>query len=271
MKKIIKILFLTMVFSGLAGLFGKYNNFGFGAAEIVCTGIVSATTAALYEFIDTHNQGLFTWFKSQICYNNTDIYLSFSYIYRIIVDGKYLLIRGNRIKNQYQPIGGVYKYYDEAKPFLGKICANPETSVVGNDEADDLRLRIKAKHLLKFYDWFLCMCDREYDPIREFNEEMIKSNLLPEDYFRYLKYRKVGVHNKGITKSALPNKMQEVIYSDIFELILSPEQEELIRKAVIDNSDILCLVTADEIRNMQRSGNVEMDLSNNAVWLLCEE
>nr|WP_241158244.1 hypothetical protein [Adlercreutzia sp. ZJ138] len=35
--------------------------------------------------------------------------MSAAYLFRIKVGGKYLLIRGNRIKDQYQPVGGVYK------------------------------------------------------------------------------------------------------------------------------------------------------------------
>ena len=42
---------------------------------------------------------------------NKNVRLSCAYLFRIRYNNKYLLIRGNRI-DQYQPIGGVYKYYD---------------------------------------------------------------------------------------------------------------------------------------------------------------
>ena len=42
---------------------------------------------------------------------NKNIRLSCAYLFRIRYNNKYLLIKGNRI-DQYQPVGGVYKYYD---------------------------------------------------------------------------------------------------------------------------------------------------------------
>ena len=42
---------------------------------------------------------------------NKKIRLSCAYLFQIKQDGKYLLIKGNRIE-QYQPVGGVYKYYN---------------------------------------------------------------------------------------------------------------------------------------------------------------
>src|SRR5690242_2262007 len=56
------------------------------------------------------------------CYKpwvSSEIRLSISYLYRIEMNGKYLLIKSYRIPNTYQPVGGVYKYYDpEAKKAL---------------------------------------------------------------------------------------------------------------------------------------------------------
>src|SRR5690625_659748 len=51
-------------------------------------------------------QSLFRW--------NKEIRISCAYLFRIKYEDKYVLIQGNRI-NQYQPVGGVYKYYDSFK------------------------------------------------------------------------------------------------------------------------------------------------------------
>ncbi|WP_374123545.1 SMODS-associated NUDIX domain-containing protein [Leptotrichia hongkongensis] len=48
-------------------------------------------------------QFLFRW--------NKNIRLSCAYLFQIKQDGKYLLIKGNQIE-QYQPVSGVYKYYN---------------------------------------------------------------------------------------------------------------------------------------------------------------
>ena len=45
------------------------------------------------------------------------------------------------------------------------------------------------------------MKDREYDPRREFEEELLETDLLPEDEFKKLRYRKVWEDNGGVTYS----------------------------------------------------------------------
>lgn len=269
--KIIRVLIVTVAFAGIAGLIGTKQGFLNESLVIILSGFVSASTAAIYEFVDTKGQGLKIWFQSKFLYKNKDIYLSFAYLYRIEVDGKYLLIRGNRLKDRYQPIGGVYKFYPEAKPFLEKLRYKPHTKLVNNDETDDLRIEIKGKYLLEFYTWFLAMKDREYDPSREFYEEMISSGFLPEDKFRHMHYRKIGVHNKGITKSVISDALPEVIYADIFEVTLSDEQKKYVKMAVTNHPNKLCLASADELKSRKYNGSAEMKIANNAVWLIEEE
>lgn len=239
--------------------------------SVIASSFVGAIIISAYECIDTHGQGFITWFKSTITHRDKDLYLSFSYLYRIEVDAKYLLIRGHRMKDRYQPIGGVYKFYQEAKSFLDSIYFQPDTMVGNVDETDDLRIRIKGKYLLQFMDWFLKMEDREYGPEREFYEELIAQGFLPEEEFRNLHYRKVKVHNKGITKAPIPNKIDEFIYADIFELTLTEKQKQLVKKAVTDHPRDLCLASPEEMRNRRYGSSVEMNLGNNVPWLLGEE
>lgn len=268
--KAIKIIAITFIFSIIAGFAAQSNNSGMRMIAIIASGVVGAAMSSAYEFIDTHGQGIVTWFKSKIMYRNKELYLSFSYLYKIEIEGKYLLIRGHRMKDRYQPVGGVYKYYIEANDFLSGIHFIPDAGFVNNDETDDLRIRIKGKYLLKFYDWFLGMKNREYDPSREFYEELIASGLLPEETFRHLQYRKIGVHNVGITKSIIAGRIPEVIYADIFEVRLNKEQKELVKTAVKNHPGELCLVTPDEMKRRQYGGSVEMNLGNNVPWLLGE-
>lgn len=140
---------------------------------------------------------------------------------------------------------------------------------MGNtNETDDLRINIKGKNLLSFMEWFLSMKDREYDPCREFREELLVSGLLPSEKFSTLKYRKIGVHNKGILYSKYL-RCDELVYADIFELRLSEEQMELIRMSVKSHPDILCLASAEELKS-ECYGGIEKNIGNNAVWLLGE-
>lgn len=205
------------------------------APIVVCLGAIASTilgsvVSIIFEAIDFHGQGLHLWLQ-HLGYWNKEVRLSISYLFRIEVDGKYLMVKGNRLKRQYQPVGGVYKYYPEAKPVLERMKFNLDTKMGNTDETDDLRIRIKGKYLLTFMEWFMSMENREYDPQREFKEELIDTGLLPAQSFEILKYRKVGVHNDGIKYSTYL-ACDELLYSDIFELVLTSNQKHIIRDAV---------------------------------------
>lgn len=43
---------------------------------------------------------------------DTPIRISFAYLFRIMIDGKYFLIKNARGTGKFQPVGGVYKMYD---------------------------------------------------------------------------------------------------------------------------------------------------------------
>lgn len=231
----------------------------------IASAILGTVVSIIFEDIDTHGQGMKLWIQ-HIKYWDQDVRLSIAYLFRLEVDGKYLLVKGNRLKKQFQPVGGVYKFYTEAKPTLEKWKYRPDTKMGNIDETDDLRIYIKGKYLLKFMEWFDSMRDREYDPYREFCEELLETKLLPVDLFGRLKYRKVKVHNDGVLYSRYM-KCNELVYADIFDLELSDEQKSLIREAVNQNPDVLCLASAEEMMSQCYNG-IEKNVGNNAEWLI---
>ncbi len=85
-------------------------------------------------------QFLFRW--------NKNIRLSCAYLFQIKQDGKYLLIKGNRIE-QYQPVGGVYKYYNSFNEVKSKLELEDE-SESHFYENGDLKLITKGRYLIKF-------------------------------------------------------------------------------------------------------------------------
>ena len=121
---------------------------------------------------------------------NKNIRLSCAYLFRIRYNNKYLLIRGNRI-DQYQPIGGVYKYYDSFNGLKENLELKDE-SESHFYEYGDLRLVTTGKHLVKFLDWFDTKKNREITVIRELIEELEPSgisieNLIKQSQVEYLK------------------------------------------------------------------------------------
>lgn len=236
-----------------------------GCVGALSSAFLGSVISIVLDAVDTHGQGLRLWFQ-HFKYGKKDVRLSFSYLFRIPVGGKYLLVRGNRLKRQYQPVGGVYKYYPEAKPTLEHFRYRPDVKMGNTDETDDLRIYIKGKYLLQFMDWFLSMQNREYDPSREFSEELIETGLLPTGVFQKLEYRKVCVHNAGVQYSKYTS-CDELVYADIFELKLTGEQTQAILDAVRDHPDQLCLASAEELKSECYNG-IEKNIGNNAVWLL---
>lgn len=273
--KIVRILLSAVVFAAITGYAAKSDGFIAQMLMSVSGAVLGAIVSSAYELIDTKEQGFKTWFLSQIRYRQKSVYLSFSYLYKIEVDNKYLLIRGNRLKNRYQPVGGVYKYYREAKPALEKLNCHPDTRMKNDEELFDIRLNIPGKNVLKFIEWFKSMENREYDPLREFSEELLDSGLLPKECFEKIDYRKIYTRNIGfsyyIGDEAHKKERPEVIYSDIFEIVLNEAQKDAIRKSVRENPDQLCLVTHEEISTHCCKGSVERNIGNNAPWILGEE
>lgn len=267
MIRAILLIFLFIILSILSCLGAWTEEPWLILVSTITSALLGTAVSIAFEKIDFYGQGFKLWLQ-QIKYSKKDIRLSFSYLFKIEVNGKYLLVKGNRLKRQFQPIGGVYKYYPEAKSTLDEFHFRPDTRMNNHDETDDLRITIKGKYLLKYMKWFLSMKDREYDPHREFIEELIDTELLPKDLFKSLKYRKVSVHNKEITYSKY-NQCDEFIYADIFELLLNYEQKEAVLSAVKKHPNELCLASDVELKSECYNG-IDKNIGNNAKWIIGE-
>ncbi|MBC3842368.1 hypothetical protein GXW82_25795 [Streptacidiphilus sp. 4-A2] len=91
-----------------------------------------------------------------------DVRISTSYLFRVKIDGRYLLIRGRRFPDQFQPVGGVHKVSFSGRQFLAGIGAVDDDLVpIDQHSADDMRIRIKGRYLLSFYNWFKSREGRE--------------------------------------------------------------------------------------------------------------
>ncbi|WP_425313163.1 hypothetical protein [Microbacterium esteraromaticum] len=114
--------------------------------------------------------------------------VSVSYLYRIRVDNEYLLVKGNRFE-QYQPVGGVYKYHPSSAETRNALRLLDDDLLVPDDVSEgDLRVRVPGRKLVAFVRWFENGSGRETDGWREFYEETIATEILPGDHFRHIKY-----------------------------------------------------------------------------------
>jgi hypothetical protein len=203
-------------------------------------------------------------------YFNTTVRLSISYLYRIKIDDHYFLIRGVRIKDQYQPVGGVYKRFSDSDSFLANIGAlDDDLFPIDESSKNDLRIRIKGRYLLWLIRWFCSEKDRELDPWREFYEELIKTEIVSRDTFPYLFKKKIKQHVSGVFWSDYVQSM-ELFIADIYVPILSDEQLSVISKLKDIPSEKYLFATEDQIKRLGivPKKQSKANISKTARWLL---
>lgn len=182
------------------------------------------------------------------------IRITVAYLFRIEVDGKYMLVKNNRGISGFQPVGGVYKYLrrENAERFdeLGLIA---DTKIPRDVIAeDDLRMQMKKRHhLLGFIRWFATKKHREVDPWREFYEELVRPGILSHDNFPHIQYRHVRQHTQ-LTYSD-HHEINEYRVADIYELQLSTEaQKQEIRNLMQVGGEDVMFATAEEIKQRKQ-------------------
>jgi hypothetical protein len=187
-----------------------------------------------------------------------EIRLTIAYLYRIEINGKYLLVKSKRIANTYQPVGGVYKYYNpEAKKELDCMGAITDNKIDNDDVSEhDLRLNLLNRNKIgAFLKWFFKGGKRECDPWREFYEELISTGILPKKEFGYIHYELVGQHFEQIHRDKFFN-VDTFKYADIFiPKFISHQQIEEVKKLLSINSTEYIWVTQQEIKQGKSNGN----------------
>ena len=183
-------------------------------------------------------------------FQRPELRLTFSYLFRIEMNGRYLLIKSNRIENTYQPVGGVYKYFNpEATGELIRIGAIPDNNIPNDGISEyDLRMNLtNRKKIGSFLKWFFSIKNRECDPWREFYEELVSSNILSADKFGYIHYELVGQHLEPIHYDKF-FKVDTLKYADIYiPKFLNNSQIEEVKKLFSSSSSEFIWVTKDEI------------------------
>lgn len=185
--------------------------------------------------------------RGKVLKKTDNIRISFAYLFRIKVDGKYLLVLNGRGTNKFQPVGGAYKFDEQEQKYLKNQCGAFEDGNISQDKLThrDYRLQIPVKNLRKFIKRFNETNHRENvaDLSREFNEEVIDTGILK---FNKIKYRYCGRHFTNIEYSRY-FECYELLMADIVELVMDDSQLESIRLLVNKESDKYRFATAKEI------------------------
>ena len=226
--------FLCLVFIALALLFLIIisNRKSLDVLGYVFAGFFSISleriVSALQDFLDTSD-----WKSSQrklkrggFIRDDTEIRISFAYLFRIKIGTRYLLIENGRKTGKYQPVGGVFKFSENEKKLLKNKFHVMDDDKIQLDESsrDDYRLRMQNKYLRGFmrrFDSKKAERERIEDLSREFKEELIDTGILPK--WSKIKYRYCGRHISELQCGVF--KTYELLLADIVELIPTEEQK----------------------------------------------
>ena len=210
------------------------------------------------------------WFLSKLWYRRKKIRVSMSYIYRIHINDKYLLVKNSKW-DYYQPVGGVYKVLSEDVGFLkdnfdwGK---DPHMKT-NNEKRNDLRGTVPMPKLIKSLDWFKSQKNREISQWREFYEELIKTDILSINDFPHFEYRYAGTLLTPIKKSEKWKDCLEILSYDVFDLIPTTEQEEILKKTQSEQSDYI--IWLDEyiiLNNGVINKDEEIKIGQHTKWTI---
>lgn len=159
------------------------------------------------------------------------IRFSMAYQYRIVINGKYLLVR-NSTWDHYQHVGGKYKRLELTQKILNDFDGtdDPKMPTVGLKK-HDLAVFIPAKNAIRFIDWFNTGRDREISHAREFYEELVegKGRVLDPRIFPYVNY---NFRKSVITPLKRAEKWNcwEILHYDVLDLIPTPAQEKALEE-----------------------------------------
>ena len=168
--------------------------------ENICTEVIAFIIGGILTWIVTNRKTLKLSILA-LFWRKNDFRLSIAYLFRIKIDNKYLLIKGRRI-DQYQPVGGVYKYYESFKDKFELYEIRSEHNTAFYEE-NDLRIFVKGKYIKKVLDWFGTMKNRECTVYREFTEELILSNYLDKTVLDNIQIYDVSFIDKKYEKELM--------------------------------------------------------------------
>lgn len=195
-------------------------------------------------------------------YKNQNVRFSLSGLYKIQIpeSNKYLLVLNRRIKNQLQPVGGVYKRYGDDSLF-NKWGYKPDNSRNGLDvdklSNGDLRFMVKGKYAVEVLNWFESQKERETEPKREFKEELLDTKILNHEVFSHFNHKHIRRYSTNIQWSDFFGCFEILVY-DVFELLPSQKQKTALVQLAEGGSNLsmgYAIVNCDDIEQLKLMEN----------------
>jgi hypothetical protein len=234
-------------------------------AAAIIAAFILIVTDKMYD-----NTSRFKYLYYSIRYFNSKVRVSISYLYRIKIGEKYLLVKSQRRTNQFQPVGGVIKILPDGKTFLTSIKAKEDDFIpVDDDSENDLRITIDGRNIFTLMTWYETAAGRETDCWREFYEELVATKILSTKNFGYVFTRHLKRHVDPITFGN-PEQKHRFLVSEIYELLPTKAQTKEFIQLQTMLSDEYVWVTEDTIQRLgviPKQG-VNMTIPITACWTL---
>lgn len=263
----ILIMILMLVFMWMANC----SSLSMGNREIIISIACSILAPILAFFIDAVLSNLNTlslWWASVFKYRNKEVRVSMAYLYRIQINGKFLLVKNSKY-DLYQPVGGVYKVLsNDLGSLIEQFRWRKDNKYPDTDEKRcDLRGIIPSTKLIAFLRWYKLQKQRETSPWREFYEELIRKNVLRIEDFPFFEYRYLRTITTPIQRKI--NGNLEYYSFDIIDFIATPAQEKILIDTQRVESDYFKWVDELTISNdgRMRNGKV-IPLGDHTKWII---
>ncbi|CAM3715436.1 hypothetical protein MUGA111182_04865 [Mucilaginibacter galii] len=216
--------------------------------------------------------GLF-W-KTKFRYRNQEVRLSISYLFRIKVKGKYLLVK-NRKNNYYQLVGGAYKTLPGVETVFKKFNVKPDRRFLTDNgiAKNDLRFTLPGKNVISIIKWFHSREDREISQWREFCEELLTPAFVDKHIFRYIDYKYATTLQTPV-KKAKKLDCQEILIFEIFDLVPDTDQLHAL-EALCDSGDTEYVkwadpILIDKLGFDERTKEIEYEIGAHTKWAITE-
>jgi hypothetical protein len=214
--------------------------------NFLSTLVAGAILTNLFQVCAEHVDYLAHTFKLIIVWiRGGSLRISFASLIRIKIENEYFLIKSKRFDNLWQPVGGVYKYFDSG--LRQRFGLQDDNGKFKKSDPNELRLSLTWGKIFKAFSlmkWFDSRRGREISPDREFREEVIDTGILDKNIFK-------EVHFEFIERTfemRFSDKFQvwELMAFEVFELKLTEPQKEGIKKIISEkNGNVVSISKRD--------------------------
>ncbi|MCR4313908.1 MAG: hypothetical protein NUV84_01525 [Candidatus Uhrbacteria bacterium] len=175
--------------------------------------------------------------------------------------GRYaLLVNQNRAKKGeivLTPVGGAIEATPEGLESLKQLLGLDEASF---ESGADLRFTMSGSQANRYREWFLVGEQRESNPLREIQEELVdESGLLSEDDLSELEWRKKGYATElaQTTRKGQEGK-QTLRLIEVFEVEINGETRQKLQDHAQLPKSLIRFVSENEIRNGKTIDGLEI-------------